>query len=137
MSLFVDSSVWYSAADRGERRNPRAIAILSAEARLVTSDHVVVETWLLLRHRLSFNAAQGFWDNLRAGVAEIVPVSAEDLEQAARIKDAFPDQQFSVVDCSSFALMQRLGIRRAASFDDDFVIFRYGPGRRRAFEVLR
>lgn len=33
--------------------------------------------------------------------------------------------------------MERLGLERAASFDDDFAVYRWGPGRRRAFEVLR
>jgi hypothetical protein len=33
--------------------------------------------------------------------------------------------------------MQRLGVTTAASFDEDFAIFRYGRARDRAFEVLR
>jgi hypothetical protein len=33
--------------------------------------------------------------------------------------------------------MERLGITRVASFDRDFAIYRYGPNRDRAFEVLR
>ncbi len=30
-----------------------------------------------------------------------------------------------------------LGISRVATFDDDFAVYRYGPGRRRAFTVVR
>jgi predicted nucleic acid-binding protein len=33
--------------------------------------------------------------------------------------------------------MERLGVNRVASFDDDFAIYRYGRNRERAFEVLR
>jgi hypothetical protein len=33
--------------------------------------------------------------------------------------------------------MQRLGIQRAAAFDTHFSIYRFGPGRRRSFDVLR
>jgi hypothetical protein len=33
--------------------------------------------------------------------------------------------------------MERLGITCAASFDDDFAVYRYGRGRTKAFEVLR
>ena len=33
--------------------------------------------------------------------------------------------------------MRRLGVQRAVSLDDDFAIFRFGPRRERAFEVLR
>ena len=35
------------------------------------------------------------------------------------------------------AEVRRLGIERAASFDDHFAIFRFGPGRRQAFMILR
>jgi predicted nucleic acid-binding protein len=41
------------------------------------------------------------------------------------------------VDRTSFAVMERLGIIRAASFDADFAVYRYGRKRDRAFEVLR
>jgi hypothetical protein len=33
--------------------------------------------------------------------------------------------------------MERLGVTRAASFDSDFAIHRYGRNRDRAFEILR
>lgn len=137
MSLFVDTSAWYAAADSGDRNNARAIAILSSQERLLTTDHVLVEAWLLLRHRLASSAAERFWQGLREGVADIETVSAADLEVAWAIGEAFPDQAFSIVDRTSFAVMQRLGVARAASFDADFAVYRYGRGRNRAFEVVR
>lgn len=137
MSLFVDTSVWYAAADRGDRSNSRAKEILSAADRRVTTDHVLVETWVLLRHRLSRDAAERFWEGLRRGVALVEPVAAADLEVAWAIGEAFADQDFSIIDRTSFAVMQRLGIERAASFDDDFAVFRYGRRRERAFRVVR
>jgi hypothetical protein len=33
--------------------------------------------------------------------------------------------------------MRRLGVSRAATFDDDFAIYRFGPGRGQAFEIIR
>ena len=33
--------------------------------------------------------------------------------------------------------MERLGVHRAVAFDDDFAVYRFGPRRERAFEVLR
>jgi len=33
-------------------------------------------------------------------------------------------------------MMERLGLTRAASFDKDFAIYRYGRNRERAFEIL-
>ena len=137
MSLFVDTSAWYAAADSADASNARAKAILGAGEPLVTSDHVLVETWTLLRHRIHRAAAERFWSALRGGVAWIELVGAADLEAAWQIGASFPDQDFSMVNRTSFAVMQRMGIERAASFDDDFAIFRFGPKRRRAFTVAR
>lgn len=102
MSLFVDTSVWYAAADSSDESSVRAKAILSADEPLVTSDHVLVETWTLPRHGINRRAAERFWEGLRTGVATIDPV-----------------------------------VERAAAFDDDFAIFRFGPNRRRAFTIVR
>jgi predicted nucleic acid-binding protein len=137
MSVFVDTSVWYAAADSSDAGNARAKAILAAGEPLVTSDHVLVETWTLLRHRIGRRAAERFWEGLRSGAAAIEPVSAADLEAAWQIGISFRDQGFSIVDRTSFGVMRRLGLERAASFDDDFAIFRFGPNRRRAFTILR
>jgi predicted nucleic acid-binding protein len=59
------------------------------------------------------------------------------MDRAWAIGQAFPDQDFSLVDRTSFAVMERLGITRVASFDDHFAVYRFGPRRDRAFEVLR
>jgi hypothetical protein len=37
----------------------------------------------------------------------------------------------------AFATAQRLGITRAASFDNDFSVYRYGRDRDKAFEIVR
>ena len=137
MSLFVDTSIWYAAADRSDVSNARAKSVLGAGEALLTSDHVLIETWTLIRHRLSRAAAERFWDGLRTGAATIEPVGPADLEAAWQIGISYPDQDFSIVDRTSFAVMRRLGIERAASLDDHFAIFRFGPNRRQAFTILR
>lgn len=63
--------------------------------------------------------------------------TAADLETAWAIGQAFLDQSFSIVDRTSFAVMERLGLTRVASFDEDFAVYRYGRNRDRAFDVLR
>jgi uncharacterized protein len=63
--------------------------------------------------------------------------TARDFDVAWQVGQAFPDQRFSIVDRTSFAVVERLGLSRVASFDDDFAIYRYGRNRDRAFEMLR
>lgn len=137
MSIFVDSSAWYAAADRSDRYNDRAKRLLSTDEPLVTSDHVLAETWSLIHRYISANSAEAFWEGLRSGVATVEQTTSADLEAAWAIGERFPDQDFSLVDRTSFALMERLGISLVISFDSDFAIYRYGRGRRFAFEVLR
>ena len=137
LTVFVDSSVWFAAAVAKDRSNARAKSILQDADDLVTTDHVLVESWLLLKSRSGRDAAERFWEVLRSGVARIDFVTAQDMELAWSIADAFRDQDFSIVDRTSFAVMQRLGITTAASFDADFSIYRFGRARDRAFEVLR
>ncbi|HEY1659105.1 MAG TPA: PIN domain-containing protein [Candidatus Sulfotelmatobacter sp.] len=137
MSLFVDTSIWYAAADSGDRSNVRAKSILKAGEPLVTSDHVLVETWTLLHHRLGRGVAERFWEGLRSGIAIIEAVGAADLEAAWEMGVSWRDQDFSIVDRTSFAVMRRLGIERVASLDEDFAVFRFGPKRRQSFSVVR
>ncbi len=133
----MDSSVWFAAVNAADASNKRAKAVLSSGEALVTSEHILIETWSLLHKKLGRKPAERFWELLRRGIAVVEPVGSADFETAWRIGQAFPDQEFSIVDRTSFAVMQRLGIERAASFDADFATFRYGPGRRRAFTIVR
>ena len=103
----------------------------------MTTDHVLIETWLLLNSRYRWSVAEQFWDKIRGGVARLEAITAADLQTAWTIGEVFADQNFSIVDRTSFAVMERLGVTSAASFDDDFAIYRYGRGRNKAFEVLR
>jgi predicted nucleic acid-binding protein len=129
--------MFYAAADRGDRSNVRAKEVLATGERLLTSDHVLVETWLLMAHRLGRDSAQTFWERIQSGGAAVEPATQGDLQVALDIAHTFSDQDFSIVDCTSFALMQRLGVHRAASLDDHYAVFRFGKSRNRAFEIVR
>ncbi len=137
MSLFVDASIWYAAADSSDRSNARSKVILRSGETLVTSDHVLVETWTLLHHKLDRKAAEGFWEGLRSGIALIEAVTLADLEVAWDVGVSWPDQDFSIVDRTSFAVIRRLGIDRVATLDAHFAVFRFGPKRRQSFHVVR
>jgi hypothetical protein len=72
-----------------------------------------------------------------SGAAEFEIVTAADMEAAWLIGERFPDQDFSLSDRTSFALMERLHIYTAASFDDHFAIYRFGGRKSGAFEIIR
>ena len=136
MTIFVDTSVWFGAAYAKDRGNARAKTILSSTNELATSNFVLLETWYLLRNRLSWAAAEIFVQNIRNGIAALEYVLPADIESAQAIGARFADQEFSLTDRTSFALMERLGIEQAASFDADFAVYRFGRDRTKAFGVL-
>ncbi len=115
MTLFVDTSVLYGAADRSDRWNARAKEILAAGEPLVTSDHVLVETWLLAERRLGMDIAERLWEGVKRSGCALEPATAADLEVAWAIGEAFADQGFSIADRTSFAVMQRLGLTKVAT----------------------
>jgi predicted nucleic acid-binding protein len=137
VTIFVDTSAFYAAVDAGDRSHERATIVLDAGEALVTTDHVLVESWLLLNARGGRAVAERFFGAIRHGLARVETVLPGDLDKAWEIGQAFADQDFSIVDRTSFAVMERIGVAAAASFDDDFAIYRFGPKRDRAFEVRR
>ena len=137
MTTFVDTSVWFAAANNRDRYNARAKQILSELSAPLLTDHILIETWRLLNSRVHRRAAEQFWSGIRRGLAHLEKITMADLETAWLIGEAFHGQSFSFVDRTSFAVMERLALTRVASFDDDFAIYRYGRSREKSFEVLR
>jgi predicted nucleic acid-binding protein len=80
--------------------------------RVVTTDHVIGETWTLLRRRSGHRAAVGFLDRLYR-----LPDTEEDAWRWLRSHD---EREYSFVDATSFSVMRRRRIREALAFDGDF-----------------
>ncbi len=134
--MLVDTGAWYAVADRSDRHHGRARKFYATEAprgRLITTDLIVAESWTLLCAHLGRPAAATFWQTLRTTRIPVMPLDSTDLEAAWRIAQAFPDHTFSFTDCTSFALMERLGVHDAFAFDAHFLVYRFGARRERAF----
>lgn len=138
-SVFVDSGAWFAAVSVGDQRHERAKELLRAHAgRLVTTNDVLIESWLLTRNRTHRGIADQLADGIvNNGLAEVLTASKQDLAAALRISQVFSDQDFSLVDRTSWIVMERHGIDEAISFDADFAVYRYGRDRRNAFTVHR
>jgi predicted nucleic acid-binding protein len=135
---FVAASALFSLAYQSDQWHAQAarVAARLQGTPLITTDVMLVETCFLTRARAGREAALRVWRELRSGVLRIECLLPDDLDRAWEIAQDFADQDFSLADCTSFAVIQRLGIRSAFSFDRDYLIFRYGPRRNTTLRVL-
>jgi predicted nucleic acid-binding protein len=119
---FADTSFWFALQERRDRNHEAARALVRAGVgRVCVSNHVVGETWTLLRRRGGHLAAVGFIDRLgRLPGIEVVHVTPEVEADAWRWLRRHDEREYSFVGATSFALMRRRRIREALAFDDDF-----------------
>lgn len=125
--IFIDTSAWYALADAGDVNHARSKIFLPnalADYRdLITTNHVVGETYTLLLYRLGHAVALGFISNIRKSLRlKNVFVSWETEMKAYTLLQRYPDQSFSFIDGTSFAVMKEQGISDCFAFDKHFAI---------------
>ena len=121
-SVFVDTGVWYSAILAKAESHTVCDGLLEAAAgRLLTTDYVIDELVTLMIARGHRDAALGYVPRLLDGnTCQLHHVDETDFAAAWRIVQQFADKRWSFTDCTSYAVMQRLGVREALSLDDHF-----------------
>ena len=121
--IFVDTSFWIGLSDVDDDRHDAASALLNGrkDAMVVTTNHVVGETWTVLRRRHSHAVASTFLDRMeRSGRLETAFVSADLEDSAWAWLKRHDERAYSFVDATSFALMRHRHITEALAFDGDF-----------------
>ena len=98
---------------------------------LLTTNAVVLETWVLILHRARRGRADAlkFLDVIERNVLRVVRLTTADERAAFALVRAHADKSYSLCDAASFVVMERLRVRQAIALDDDFRAY----GR---FEVL-
>lgn len=123
--IFVDTSAFFALIDRDDDAHALArqtwTALLSANtpALLLTSSYVIVESFALTQARLGLAAARVLHDDILP-VVSVHWVLEQDHAAAVSALLAAHRRRLSLVDCCSFQVMRRLGIRRAFAFDQHF-----------------
>lgn len=126
MKVFVDTSAWLALADKSDQYQNDAIARLKAikdkRIILVTSDYIVDESITIVRFRVSHDAALKFGESLfTSRIINLISIEDHDRIAAWNYFKKYSDKKFSYTDCTSFALMKRMRIEKAFSFDDHFI----------------
>jgi len=125
MTVFIDTGAWVAIADRNDQYTNEAIRLykdlILRKEELITSELVLVETFNLLSQTIGSKATISFGNKLKSiPFLKIVSVTLSDWEKAWKIIEKYSDKDFSFTDCTSFALMERLKIKTAFSFDVHF-----------------
>jgi predicted nucleic acid-binding protein len=125
--IFVDTGAWFAAQVVDDAHHSAAARVLAGLVALptvlVTTSHVVGETYTLLRVTRGYGAARRFLDSVEATARVDRLVVDEELEMRAfAILDRYREHEFSFVDATSFAVMRSERIRHAFAFDSHFTI---------------
>ncbi len=120
--LFVDTSAWFAFANRKDSHHEQVKKVLRTyDGRLLTTNYVFDETISLSLYRLGHHVAQSVGEVLlNPDYVDLVRVTIDDERMAWNLFRGRPDQEYSFTDCTSFALMSRLGLDTALALDADF-----------------
>jgi predicted nucleic acid-binding protein len=124
-AIFVDTGAWYALQVTDDQFHQAAAAafpkILAQYDILVTSNHVVGETYTLLRTTKGFREAWRFLEAMEESPRVEVRFTSAELEQeACALLREFQEVPLSFVDAVSLALMRREQILHAFAFDPHF-----------------
>ena len=120
----VDTSTYFALLDTDDANHAQARTIserVIAEGwRLFITSFVLAETHALLLNRLRQQIATRFLRDMEHSPTTLVWVTPRDVERAKAIIYQYDDKDFSLTDAASFAVMERLRIASAFTFDRHF-----------------
>lgn len=120
--VFLDTSgifAWINQRDP----NHQAMVALPHEpgCRLLTTDYILDETLTLFMARGIPHQRKRLLSMVNtSGIVQLVWIGQDYFREASQWMFKYEDYPFSFTDCTSFACMAKLGIRKAATTDAHF-----------------
>ena len=138
--IFLDTGFIFALVSTNDRDHDRAREVFETiqapqlSKLLLTTNHVVYETIRLTRRRIGHREAVFVGRLLYSEkMAQIHWATKEEENAAFEFMTKHRDKDYSIIDCLSFVIMERKGIREALAVDSDFThsfIARPGPSKR-------
>lgn len=123
MDIFIDTSAFYALMDADDQNHARAknawIPWLNEQARFSCSNYVLLESIALIQRRLGMMALRRFQEDIMP-LCQVHWVSPNLHAAALSALLAADRHRLSLVDCASFEIMRRLGLRTVFAFDRHF-----------------
>ena len=131
MVTFVDTSALLALVNTYDKFHDQAKhqwkALLENKATLLSNNYVILESISLIQRRFGMDWIQ----TLQAEILSLIEIGwIDETQHQAALSNFLKNnrRQLSLVDCSSFETMRRLGIKKVFSFDEHF--------REQDFEVI-
>lgn len=123
MNIFVDTSAFLAVLDGSDVNHPAAKTfwkkIIIGEDVLLCHNYILVETSALVLRRLRIEAIRVFEQDI-IPILRIIWITKEVHSTAVSAHLVADRRTLSLVDCVSFEVMRRTGVRKAFAFDRHF-----------------
>lgn len=121
--IFVDSSACLAILSANDIHHERALLIwrslLEEDQTLLTNNYVIVESMAIIQKRFGLNKVRDFQEKILAFL-EIEWIDENQHNSVTQMVFELNQRRLSLVDCSAFETMNRLGIDTAFTFDEHF-----------------
>ena len=118
---FVDTSYWVALRLRRDANHDAAVRLWAPGLPILTTNHVVGETWTFLRRRDGHPSAIAFLAAVESAAwLTVVHVEEATEREALAWLKRHDVRVYSFVDATSFAVMRRERLRETLAFDGDF-----------------
>ena len=119
---FVDTGYWVALLLEKDSHHQEAADLWKQPlGTLLSTNHVLGETWTFLRRRAGHRAAVSFLDAAQKSSRLVLTHVEESMEaEALRWLKRHDEREYSFVDATSFAVMRHRRLTEALAFDGDF-----------------
>lgn len=121
--IFIDTSALYALISTQDQKIGIAVdtwdKALKNEDILITNNYVLVECFALIQSRLGVEFARALQTNI-VPFLQVDWISEEHHGSSVNNVLVANRRQLSLVDCSSFESMRRMGIQKVFTFDEHF-----------------
>ncbi|KFD42165.1 twitching motility protein PilT [Peptococcaceae bacterium SCADC1_2_3] len=124
MDVYVDTSAFLAVLDADDKNHEQAKKVwkelLTSEVSLICSSYVLVETYALVQNRLGMEATRVFHEDIYH-LLQIEWVEKSLHMYGINSVLIANRRSLSLVDCVSFVIMRKMGIKKVFTFDTHFV----------------
>lgn len=123
MRVYIDTSAIYAVLDADDANHQSTSKIwkdlVDRKASLFTGNYVLLESFALVQHRLGLDASRTLHEDI-VPILRIEWVNNEKHDSGAAAMLTASSHKLSLVDCVSFEIIRRVGIRHVFTFDRHF-----------------